>query len=691
MPEDQGILLMERALGRFSTPDAEKADKFQLNFTAAYLYQKQAVQQPENETEALEKAKQYYSAALKSSPQNVAVLTNLVFVNQSMGNTEEAQELLNRLIEVDSSSKAKYYARKGDLAVLDEKYDQAIGFYKRAFFGKSGNEALVWKIFDVCNRFSDKQHAWQVLNDFSNQLFENGFYDLARAGFLNTLDLAVTLGENEQATEACVHWAEALSFKPNVSEIYAKDLPDPNVWPSTCNQEIQRLLTKVADAGSMGWWTSNVYRSHIVATLLYRMEATELIAGNVSSAVKLLETALEIAPEFYDYDHPKLKNYYPVKMDVVVELSRLYNRYPNEDLDNSKYDEMIRQLFNEKSAHYLQNDQEAIQKSHTMLGLIFADRGIWTSDWYAGNAIFQLKNAIRFQKQIESANPEKFKPIPSIYQLLAEGYEKTNQQQLVPNTLLDAAAGYLDLDNLSMADSLISKAGNAGNQSVELKQKLGELHSIAQMRLDIRNDAYNFKSSDVDQLEKTVAGSKVFTMPVPEQDQSFLNRQKFKILADLGAKCSENNPAYQYPYFEIKALNTINSEKALGNFQDISRLNQIEEKFQSNLDRSGPVQINQVKSLNEPQDESKTWQLNIGSYQGQVEVNPDLFVASEVYENLKSENSAEQLQDVKQIQIRQGDVIIPKKLQQSEQIDQQKLREVKGVKNVHVGNELQQK
>ncbi|RKD88352.1 tetratricopeptide repeat protein [Mangrovibacterium diazotrophicum] len=691
LPVDQGISLMERAMGRYAGADVEKMDKFQLNFTMAYLYQKQAAQLPGTKMEALERSKQYYSAALEVDPGNVAVLTNLVFVNQAMDNKEMAQELLSQLIKVDSANKAKYYARKGDLSAAVEKYDEAIGFYKRAFFGSTGNEALAWKIFDVCTRFTDKQHAWQVLNAFSNQLFEKGFYDLARTGFLNTLDLALTLGENEQATEACVRWAEALSFKPNVSENYAKDLPEPNVWTSTCNQEIQRLLTKAASTGEMGWWTSDVYRSHIVATLLYRMEATELIAGNVSIAVKLLEMGLQIAPEFYVYDHPKLKNYYPIKMDIAVELSRLYNRYPEMDLDNSKYDEMIRRLFNEKSAHYLQNNLEAIQKSHTMLGLIFADRGIWTSDWYAGNAVFQLKSAIRFQKQIESANPEKFKPIPAIYQLLAEGYAKTNQPDLVPNTLLEAAAGYLDLDNLSMADSLIKKAGSSGNHSPKLTEKLGELNLITKMRLDIRNDTYNFKSSDVEQLEKTIAGSKVFTMPVAAGDQSFLNRQKFKILADLGARCSENNPNYQYPSFEIKALNYISDEKALGNFQDISRLNQIEGKFQSNLDRGSSVQINQVKSLSEPKEESRTWQLNTGSYQGQVEVNPDLFIASQVYEDLKSENAAEQLDDVKQIQIRQGDVIIPKKLQENEQIDPQRLQQLNGVKNVRISNELQQK
>ncbi|MDO9040295.1 MAG: hypothetical protein Q7U65_02875, partial [Bacteroidota bacterium] len=324
------------------------------------------------------------------------------------------------------------------------------------------------------------------------------------------------------------------------------------------------------------------------------MKSAALIDGDIETAVKMLETALDIAPEFYRYEgDPKLKKYFPVKLEIAIELSGLYNRYPKLDLNNAKYEALIRELFNEKSMHYLQNDLESIQKSHTMLGLIYADRNVWKSTWFAGNAIFQLENAIKFQKRIEAKNPEKFKPVPSLYQMLAKGYQLTNQPEKEFQALVDAAVGYLDLDNLSMADSIIQKAKNITNRDVTYKQKLNELSLITNMRFNIRNGSYDFKNKNIESLEKTITESDLFKMTNFKNDNSFLNRQKFKILTDMGSASSELNPAYNYPLFEIKALNYIDKEKALGNYQDINRLNHIEGKFINNLDSENAISISQ--------------------------------------------------------------------------------------------------
>ncbi|WP_163713870.1 tetratricopeptide repeat protein [Mangrovibacterium lignilyticum] len=689
LPLEEGIALLESNLDNCQNSSDESACRLKMNFTAGYLYQLASSKSGGSAQAILGKSLGYYQKAHETDPKNLAVLNNLIMVNKLFGNSEAALHLLDRALELDPGNRAKYLTNKGEIVYAREDLKSAIGYYKRAYFADPKNEALVWKIFSAYNRLPNQEEAYEAVFKFSGQLFDAGHYDLARAGFLNAIGNALAFEGYEKATGACIRWAEVLATKNQLNELYAGELPDLKSWNSTCNEEIQLLLTnKYGNIEQLGWWTMNEYRRHIIATILLKMESAELMRGDIEKAVQMLESALRVAPEFYVYDDPKLKNYYPVKMDIAIELSRLYNRYPQLDLDKTKYDRLIQQLFNEKSAHYLQNDPEAIQKSHTTLGLIFADRGVWESNWYAGNAIFQLEHAIQFQKQIEAGNPGKYKPIPSVYQLLAKGYQKTNQQELVAKNLVEAAAGYLDLDNLTMADSLIRAAGKASEQSLDVREKLNELVLITDMRFNIRKGNYDFKDKDVAALEGTINSSALFQMEATKNEQSFLNRQKFKILSDLGTKCSEQNPDYHYPYFEIKALDYISQEKALGNFQDINRLNQIEEKFQQNLEPDGRIQLEQLDKSADPKEQSRSWQLNSGSFQGQVKVNPDLFVAGKVYEDIQNENKGRTVEGLEQIQIKQGNVVIPKDLQDKEALDQGKIRQVKGVKDVRVTNKI---
>jgi len=74
-----------------------------------------------------------------------------------------------------------------------------------------------------------------------------------------------------------------------------------------------------------------------------------------------------------------------------------------------------------------------------------------------------------------------------------------------------------------------------------------------------------------------------------------------------------------------------------------------------------------------------------------VEVNNDLFVAGKVYEGLKDSGSDQFIPGAQQIKIHQGNVVIPKEMQEAEKIDPSKIRQLKGVKNVRVGSQSIQK
>jgi tetratricopeptide (TPR) repeat protein len=689
LPFDEGIALITSNFEKCRNSGQESMCLLKLYFTAGYMYQLASNESSDNQKALLTESIAYYNRAHAIDPNDISVINNMFLVSKALGNFENAINILDQAIKADKKNKTKYDINKGDIYYDSKDFKKAVEFYTPAFFANTNNEGLGWKIIYSYTQLPNQNEAYEGLVTFSGKLFDQEVNDLARNGYLYAVKNALAINDNEKAVQACVSWAETIARKNTITGSYVDELPDLKTWTSPCNKELQMLLmNSFGKPENIKWWTANDFRRHITATILLKMKSAALIDGDIEIAVQMLETALDIAPEFYRYEgDPKLKKYFPVKLDIAIELSGLYNRYPKLDLNKAKYEALIRELFNEKSMHYLQNDLESIQKSHTMLGLIYADRNVWKSSWFAGNAIFQLENAIKFQKRIESKNPEKFKPVPSLYQMLAKGYQLTNQPEKEFQALVDAASGYLDLDNLSMADSIIQKAKNISRQDVTYIQKLKELGLITNMRFNIRNGSYDFKNNNVESLEKTITESDLFMMTNFKNDNSFLNRQKFKILADMGVTCSELNPKYKYPLFEIKALNYIDKEKALGNYQDINRLNHIEGKFRNNLDSENAISINRNTNT-AVNNQSKSWSLNSGGYQSRIDANPDLIIAGRVYEDITKGNSVKAVNGLDQIQIRQGEVIIPQELKDKETIDEINIQRVEGVKRVRITNKM---
>jgi len=686
LPFNEGINLITSNFEKCQNTDQQSKCLMKMYFTAGYLYQMASNEFPNDQKNHLESSIAFYQRAHEIDRMDVSIINNMFLVYKALGNTRSALNILDRAIEADQKNKTKYDINKGDIYYENNDYKKAIEQYKAAFLSNVNNEGLAWKIFDIYSKLPNQAEVFKGLYSFSEELFEQDLNDLARGGFLYALKNALLATDSVNAENACIRWAEAISRKNTVSGSFTDELPDLKSWSTACNKELQMLLmNSFVNTGNLKWWTKDDFRRHISASLLLKMESAALMEGNLKNAVQLLESALDIAPEFYRYRADKrLEKYFPVKLDIAIELSRLYNRYPNLDSNQAKFNALIQELFNEKSLHYLQNDLESIQKSHTMLGLIYADRNVWKSSWFAGNAIFQLERAIEVQKKIENKNPEKFKPVPALHQMLAKGYQQTNQPEKEYRTLIDAAVGYLDLDNLTMSESIVQNAKRFSGRDAEYNQKLKELGLITTMRLNIRNGSYDFKSSDVKALEKTITESELFRLTSEKKDNSFLNRQKFKIMADMGSKCSELNPAYKNPIFEMKALDYIDKEKALGNSQDINRLYLIQEKFTKNIDQGDLIKVNQNLNKTDVKNQSKSWSLNSGSYQTQIEVNPDLIIAGKVYEKILNENSDKPVDSLNGIQINQGKLIITDDALEKETIEKAKLQQVKGVKKVQV-------
>jgi hypothetical protein len=165
-------------------------------------------------------------------------------------------------------------------------------------------------------------------------------------------------------------------------------------------------------------------------------------------------------------------------------------------------------------------DLEAAQRYHTTLGLIYAERGVWTSAIQARNAEQQLSWAL--DKADERQQRQRFyQPLPELRQLLARHLDSTGHRASAGQRSSETARAYLDVDDLSSADA-------AAQYAVRLGDDVGAAGAlrVLVLRLDIA------RGGDV--ARRACTASRMATL-LRSGDGAFIARQQFKVLADCAA------------------------------------------------------------------------------------------------------------------------------------------------------------
>ena len=675
MNTDSGIRFLTDIAAKCNNASNRDECSFKLFFTAGYLSQKNMLRsQGEEHDKYAEYAMQFYNEALRNKPASVPALTNIYFLYRSLNNYQQALTTLDKLIEVDSENEGRYLLNKAEIYNETGDHLSAAICYRKAFFADR-SETMCLNAFNAYNDVASFQDFYTGMNSFIEELTGHREYDLARKGYLAVLKKAISANDQSIAGEACIGWLDALILTPErINSSIVNELPDTITWGSECNFQLHKMFSD-----PLSFFTSQRNKSfslkerHIIATVLLGLESGYVMQGDIKYAVKLLEEAFRAAPWFYRYHSDELKDLHPVQTNIALELARLYTNYPEFDPDKSKFNTLIRELFNEKAVHYRQNDLEAIQRSHTVLGLIYAERNVWNSNWYAGNAIFQLEHAIKVQQELEKKDPSKYKPVPSLYQTLAKGYDITGQKKEEATALINAAKDYLDIDYIDASERYVKQARNIQMLTPEQTTLLRALNSIIDIRSDILNNRLNFRE-DPAVLEQTISRSVLFADSVKISDNSFLNRQRFKILSDIGQRVSEVNPDYTYPLFEVKALEYLKREKTLSSHQDIERINHIEKTFRPNLEDKNIIKVTPNTGIINKSGNAKDLHLNSGSSNTTIEVNNDLFIIGRLYETVPMQNRNSQ--GLKKIKVRRGHVMIHEAETEQQTIDENRTQKI---------------
>src|SRR6266436_5936971 len=131
-----------------------------------------------------------------------------------------------------------------------------------------------------------------------------------------------------------------------------------------------------------------------VETFLAELGRRRSAAADAVGAETYWQMGLRIAEAFPEA---------PVMLDLAMETAALYQRHRELDPDGRKFRDIEQRLFDQKSEAYARADKDAIQQLHTVLGLIYVERGIWQSNLPWTNATYQLEHALSTARERDAA------------------------------------------------------------------------------------------------------------------------------------------------------------------------------------------------------------------------------------------------------------------------------------------------
>jgi predicted negative regulator of RcsB-dependent stress response len=275
------------------------------------------------------------------------------------------------------------------------------------------------------------------------------------------------------------------------------------------------------------WWAgTRESRDALAMAALAIGRASENAGRSVNAQYQFL-CGMQVAPQIDAYFGAALDRLTP--LDLITELVWLQVQHPKAlDPSGRKVNKFIGIMFEGKGGAYEAHDLIAIQRHHSVLGPIFAER----KQWLRGkanfdNAIFQLKSAIRFAGQREKETGF-HQALPGLKAMLADGYRAVAQAENERKARVDAAEAALDSDDLRGAET--------------------QLKALAETSPDEATGGVARQLSDILEARQAVAGKDPAAEPawattskVEGINSDFLRRQQFKFLADLAASPEVEN------------------------------------------------------------------------------------------------------------------------------------------------------
>ena len=570
---EQATILLTTALSEDSG-EMTIEDRGLLTFSLGYLFYKKAERFFESREEDLEQTMNFYRQSLEYLPKNIQIMKNLILALKKAEKWNEATQFLHKAAEIDKDNRITYFMEIGDIYREKNEYKNALKYFQKCVDIEPKNLGTHWKLLSTYRELG--KDKIKDLYDYCIKLKYLNLNELAKNGFEMFMDLSCD-EEERKAEEALIHWAEIGASQGWIGIESLQVLPKKWMAPA-----VKELNVLVGDSSieifQLKWWTRNLPRRHVAAYVL-RSIGTRYLTGmgpeqankNPVFAARAYEKALEIAPELQEYQYSRLRPILP--MAIAVELASLYHRHRMTDPDGTKFRKLERELFNDKSYHYAERDLESILRSHTILGLIYAERGVWQSNWEPANGIFQLQHAVDTSRKLYESDPKKYHPLPHLKKLLADGYKMANRDRDANKYYIEAAIGYLELDSLRDAEGALVSAESVPVRNLDLFRNVRKVWDARKEIIELHAD--NFNPDFQAYVRKQGLFAWVFSPEDLGLSSSFMNRQRFKALADIGSRATGLKLGREALRFHTSALRSIEGEHVFSSMEDLVRMDKI--------------------------------------------------------------------------------------------------------------------
>jgi tetratricopeptide (TPR) repeat protein len=515
----------------------------QLSFTLGWLFDELARVDRKRREECLEKALDWYQRAVARSPGHSGAIENTAGVLRDLGRPAEAIALLeqNSLTNLHPEQAYQRLMLLGDLQTGVKEPARALKTYVQAFELVRANEGAPSRIVSLYSAriWTNSAALLKHCRNFS----EAGLPQVASRGYDQIVQRSPhdRWVSSDAALEAFEGWVEAESIRGTLSQAGLSRVPAGTIRDGAAVRELMACFENPTNPSlEFQFWRSSTLRQHICASALRTMAEQQRRANAPTNAAALLKQARKVAPEFYAYGR-ELKGRPMVGLDSALDLAALSQAFPILDPNGEELAHLEFELLGSKNAAYAEQDLTAMQKFHTVLGLIYAERGRWDSDGLRA-APYHLRRAVSTAQQLAQRSPAEYKPFPHLTRILAEGLvARTNADLATARTLcLDAAQGFLDEDDVNGAEQMLGKVQDL---SLKLGKPMPKSYDDLETLVRFRKLAGALRPSDL-KVAPGASGAeyKIGTNSLSgvvhstSLDPAFLQRQTVRGLNDLTIK-----------------------------------------------------------------------------------------------------------------------------------------------------------
>ena len=485
-----------------------------LSFTRAYLAQQRG-------RIGADEAREYYKRVIVEQPTNGAALNNLALIEDSQGNSSEAERLWQSAISNDPQRSSHYALLLGDHFMRAKNVSAALRSFVQAAESAPEADTPRRRIVEVYRQAEagldlgallSLAEQWERLDPANSR----GAYELLMARWTSITPSAGV------ADQCLLRWASLMARNNWLDSNSLSGLPDN--WDHPGVKVLRAYVGNPVAGTQWGWWRQNADRLSVMLDVA-AATGRRLLRDSDNGAQKAescWQQALRMIPS------EQLVIEFPAAVDSFLQVSNqlatLYFQQPSIDSNGRKLQDVVNGLYEGKMVAIQRGNWRVTQAIHTTLGLMYTARKVWEAlpgtPLYM-SAHYQLQ-AVLDDSQRREKEEKFFQPLPEIKALLAKGLAtKSNTKSDAAQMYLRAAVGYLDSDAIGEAQGMLKEHRALAPENDTPADQFEKILAIRGKPGGLSPD--NLSADKLPWLFRASG-------PL---DEGFLKRQRFKIYSDI--------------------------------------------------------------------------------------------------------------------------------------------------------------